>query len=264
MYQPLKEPATLSHVLDNGFRLFGAAFSRVWGLALLGALLPLLVFLPLGLFGAAMGPQFGGGLTLLIIPLAILAFAVSIGCMGAIIARLDAVAQGRELGFGEALKLGIRRSPILFASIFVYMLVVMVGMLLLIIPGIYLMISLMLGTYLIMVEGRGPIEALQRSRLLVQGNWWRTMAALMVPMVLMMTVMGLAQMLVVMISVPFGQEAMAATMLMSQGLNIIVQVVATPLIYALVLALYYDLRLRKEGDDLEARIGEAEEGSISA
>ncbi len=262
MYQPLKEPASLSHVLDNGFRLFGAAFTRIWALALLGALVPFLLFFPIGFFGASFGNQLGPALAILIIPMAILAVAISIGCMGAIIARLDAIAQGQELGFGAALKLGVRRSPILFASLLLYMLAISLGMLLLIIPGLYLMISLMLCTYLIMVEKSGPIEALKRSYRLVQGNWWRTMAALMVPTVLMMTVMGLAQMLVVMVSIPFGEEAVAMTMLISQGVNIIVQVIATPLIYAMVLALYYDLRLRKEGDDLEARIESIEEAPV--
>ncbi|MEO6714536.1 MAG: glycerophosphoryl diester phosphodiesterase membrane domain-containing protein [Mycobacteriales bacterium] len=54
-----------------------------------------------------------------------------------------------------------------------------VGFLVFVIPGIYLSVALAFTTPAIVLEGRGIIAAMKRSRALVSGAWWRTLGVLL-------------------------------------------------------------------------------------
>lgn len=71
---------------------------------------------------------------------------------------------------GAALRLWL---PWLVTMALIYVGVV-AGFLLLILPGIWLGISLSMATPVIAIEESGPIAAIRRSLQLVRGNWWET------------------------------------------------------------------------------------------
>jgi hypothetical protein len=56
---------------------------------------------------------------------------------------------------------------------------VFLGLVLLIIPGIWLGVSLVMATQVIAVEEVGPVGAIKRSFELVRGNWWETLGFLL-------------------------------------------------------------------------------------
>jgi hypothetical protein len=129
---------------------------------------------------------------------------------------------------------------------------------LLIIPGLIVMVSLMLSTNLVMFEGKGPVAALTGSHKLVWGNWWRTAAILTVGSILVM-VIYMAVALVIGLITPFIGLALADIVVYSTITGLLVGVfmnlLVMPFFSALLIALYWDLKLRKEGGDLAARVG---------
>jgi hypothetical protein len=123
---------------------------------------------------------------------------------------------------------------------------------------VILSVSLMLATNFVVFEGKGPIDALTGSHKLVWGNWWRSAAILTVGFILVI-VIYLAVGLVIGVVSPFiglGLDDVVMYSLVSGMLiGVLMNVLVMPFFTALLIALYWDLKLRKEGGDLAARVG---------
>jgi len=249
MYQPATSPQSIGGVLDDGFKLFRASLPRVIVLAFVGTLagqLPnMLVTDPQSISAVST--------TLLLAVLASLL--LSLGFYGAVVGRMNGEAQQQPLSAGDALALGLRRLLPLVAVTVLYMVIMMLGFLLLIIPGIIFGLSLMFSFYVVLLEGKGPLAGLAESHRLVWGNWWRTLVIISVATVIVMA----AYLLVVFVvgavfalgdTVDFVESLQTVEIIVTPLLG----AVAGPLFYALSLAAYYDLKLRRSGADLEARL----------
>lgn len=257
MFSLPREPQSIGKVLDTAFRLLRSAYSRALPLSLLYAVLlqlPSLIAPDMGSAGGAAGPA---PISPALLPVVLVAIVLGIAFYAAMTYSMDRVAHGEPVGFGEAVGKGMRKLLPVIGLAILYMLAVGVGMVLLIIPGIILMLNLALGFGLLVLEDRGPIDALRHSNTLVWGNWWRTLAELaiigllyMIPMILVMVVVGG----VVGATGAFQSGAGAFAINLA---NVVVVALLTPLMMAGYLAVLYDRRLRKEGGDLEARLSSA-------
>ncbi|GAB6008891.1 DUF7847 domain-containing protein [Dysgonomonas reticulitermitis] len=69
--------------------------------------------------------------------------------------------------------------PVLAASI-IYSVLMIIGFILCLIPGIIIAVYLYFYMYVYIVEDRGVVDSLQRSYELVKGNWWVTLGYLIV------------------------------------------------------------------------------------
>jgi hypothetical protein len=118
-----------------------------------------------------------------------------------------------------------------------------VGMVLLIIPGIYLAIAWMLTYQVMVIEKRAGWNALKRTRELSGGHLLRILGVALVAAILM-TVVSVALDLATM-SIP----------LLSTVVSSIVQAVYTAYLSAAFVVLYFDIRCRKEAFDLEHLAG---------
>jgi hypothetical protein len=174
--------------------------------------------------------------------------------IAAVVVRLGAVAEMHEASTGPALARAVRCLLSLIGAAILYFLAMAGGLILLIIPGIILSLSLSFGFFAIVLDGESALAGLKRSHRLVWGNWWRTLAVVSVPVVIVMILyLGLG--------IAFG-----ATLIMSDGrpasdvlitANLVEAAIAgitAPLIYSIMIAQYHDLKLRKEGHDLAARL----------
>ena len=175
MFALATQPQSIGKTLDSGFKLFFAGFKKVFFLALVAALISHLPQMFMGPLLSTTGPE-ASSVGLL--------FAVMFGAMvlslvfnTAVLSRLSLTGFGTGSGkgasddtFGRSISIGFKYLlPILFASI-LYGLAVAGGMVLLIIPGLFLMVSMYLYMPVIVVEGKGPFEALKRSFNLVAGR----------------------------------------------------------------------------------------------
>jgi hypothetical protein len=99
----------------------------------------------------------------------------------------------------------------------------------------------------LMVEGLKTVPAMRRSRELTQGHRSRLFSAFFVVGILTL-VAGIAAGLV---SVVFGPPESPGQAIAETVLGNLTELVLTPLGYIVSILFYYDLRIRKEGFDLE-------------
>jgi multisubunit Na+/H+ antiporter MnhC subunit len=136
---------------------------------------------------------------------------------------------------------GLERWGAVLAVIVLSAIVIGLGFVALLIPGIYLVVALYFAAQAVVAEDRSPVDALRRSRELVRDQWWRVFGIGIVFSVMIGVVGGIAT---------FGLR-FAADAADSQALELLGSMVAdvftigfTALAATLV---FFDLRVRQEG-----------------
>lgn len=253
MYSKPTSPQSIGQVLDGSFRLTRSAYRQTWVLALLAGL----VTTPASIYQFTQGESFTQSLLApadaVYWTLYSVGMLVSLVFLSAIYLRIDAIAGGTT-GGSNVMAAALRRYPWLLLSFILTLVAWAVGLVLLFIPGMILVVSLMLGMPILLLEGKGPINSLTSSHRLVWGHWWRTSViltvAFIVVMVLYMILGGIAGAVAPLIA--SGSAEIAAVMAVAIVLSL-AGILITPFFLALILNIYWDLKLRKEGGDLAAR-----------
>ena len=184
--------------------------------------------------------------TLLIVVLAYLASQIATGaCFKAISgAYLD-----EEAGWQDSLRFARSKLGSLVWLSFLTGLGVIVGLVLCVVPGIYLWVAWSVAAPVLLLEDVRGWKAMKRSRRLVKGRFWSTFAVVL----LMAILTGIVQAVFVgilagVVSVSGNEVAVAIADAIGQTAS---GVLTTPLSAAVLTVLYFDLRVRKEGFDLE-------------
>jgi hypothetical protein len=159
---------------------------------------------------------------------------------GAITRNIATEVTGQDLDVEQSYRFGFARlGPILVVSILVG-LATGLGLIVFIIPGIYIGVRLAVSIQALVVEGRRGTEAMRRSWHLVGGHWWHAAFTLLVAGLITAVVNAV-------ITAPFGAGAWFI-----QGIAAAVATIVTLPYGALVgVLLYLDLRARKEPLDLD-------------
>ena len=265
-FYPPGRPLAVAEVLDLAVQIFKASVIRCipYGIcAVTFEQLPNIYDLGSG----AIRQPFGGGRPIWLALFA-LGTLLALVAWSALLLRQRAIIEHTATSFRSELTEVIRRLPFFFLVTLLFFVVVCGPMAALLLAPpqyhVWLRIPLMvLGGYLaillscawpaVMVAGHGAVGALRQSVRLVWGNWWRVAAIYGVgaAAVLVLAIMvGILIALVVPTLVADIPVMMAVFTVLANGM---VAVVA-PFIGALLLAVFGDLRVRKEGIDLEQRI----------
>lgn len=246
------KPQSIGRVLDSGFKLFVKSFAGVFPLSLAAAAVLAVPNIANIITGAesAESPM-PGSIVLLTFLVALPIYMILIA---AVVYRLGAAAELHEATAGQAVARGVRCVLPLIGAALLYLLAVAGGLLLLIVPGIILSLSLSFGFFAIVLDDDSALQGLKHSHRLVWGNWWRTLTVVSVPVVLVMILyIGLITVFGVSVFMSDGQASSDA--LITVGLvEAAIGGVTAPLIYSIMIAQYHDLKLRKEGHDLAARL----------
>jgi hypothetical protein len=159
---------------------------------------------------------------------------------GAITRTIATEVTGQDLGLEQSYRFGFARlGPVLVVSILVG-LATLVGLVVFIIPGIYIGVRLAVSIQALVIEGRRGTDAMRRSWDLVGGHWWRAAFTLLVAALLTGVVNAV-------ITAPFSAGAWFI-----QAVAAAVATTVTLPYGALVgVLLYLDLRARKERLDLD-------------
>ena len=113
----------------------------------------------------------------------------------------------------------------------------------------------------LMVEGLRGRRALGRSFRLVRGRWWPTAAAVALGFLLAFVVQVIAaSLLQALLFTDIGDSALGAVVVSQLG-SALGAALATPFQAAIVAVVYFDLRVRREGFDLELLAGGVADGS---
>jgi hypothetical protein len=107
----------------------------------------------------------------------------------------------------------------------------------------------------LMVENLGPVQAVRRSWQLVQGYWWRTFALVLVLGILSAVISaGPAYLVIALVTLFTGSFDPVLTTAITGIISVITEAFFIPLSLTCYTLYYFDLRVRKEGFDLETAL----------
>jgi hypothetical protein len=228
-------PRRATEIIDASFRFYRAHFGDLVVLsalllvppALITAIVPTSLRVPVQIVGNLM-------------------FLVAQGAIAVLVA--GALEEDRALSAGETLRrLGSRAAAVIAVSIMAGILIGF-GALLLVIPGILIAVWTSVATPVAAIEGLRNSGALRRSRDLTRGQFWHVLGTLLLGWVIVMVLMLGGALALGMV---FGMLGFTQ---FSDMLASLLMVPLFPLIGVASSLLYYDLRVRGEGADVQAMV----------
>ena len=171
---------------------------------------------------------------------------------GATIKVISDVYMGETVSVKKAYAFAARKIGALILGGIIFGILVGIGTILLIIPGIYLMVAFYLFPYAIVLENKSSTQSLSRSQQLVKGSWFKLFLVILLMGVLTWVIQAIVQ-------VPWemyvrsSDDILTVIRLMPvvQLIQNILQLLIYPIGIIISILFYYDLRVRKEGYDLE-------------
>lgn len=260
------QPQSIGGVLDTTFQLYKASVVKMIPLSLLMVIAssPSTIYVftqgaagnpadPFAMLGMMRSPGYW---------LAVIAGMVgSLWMMSAAYLKIGAIGTGGDLALGSALQQALARVPVVLLMMILFSIAITIGFIVLIIPGLILMVTLALCFNPALFENKGPLNSLTQSHRLVWGNWWRTAAILTVGFIVLIVIYLLAG-LIIGVFTPLlvlggggNENLLLISMLSGLLIGILVSLLVTPFYISLAIATYWDLKLRKDGGDLAARVG---------
>ena len=247
---PRFEPMTTGVLLDRAFRLYTGNFALMLGISAAAYVPFYLIMLAIESSIGANLPSKDGGLSALLFQVLFLILWASIAFPLASGATTYAISErylGNPVTIGDALRRGLSHFwPLSIAQI-TATIRVMFGFLLLIIPGILWMLSYSLIVPVILIEGQKAVPSLRRSRDLIKDYRGKAFCILLVVNLLQLVLAGGVGVIAGML---FSSQGASGAVL-SSALNNLLSIFLTPLGIIAAILLYYDMRIRKEGFDLE-------------
>jgi hypothetical protein len=250
---------TTGELLDGGFTIYRRNFLAFFAAALIPQVPIIVLWLVLPAFigtgSAAQGAIQAA--SLLVLPYSLLAIALSAAALTYATARAYS---GADVSAGDALRQGLSRVAAVFIALFSYLIAVITGVLFFVIPGLIFLAMFFAAVPVIMIERRGPFEALGRSRQLSRGGRTRVLGVLMLtwlitflPALAFYVIAGVALGTQAVVT---GDTAALADSgwfgALTQAVGVVVGALTTPFFVAVTTLLYIDRRARTEAPDLEA------------
>jgi hypothetical protein len=284
VYVKSTAPRSIGGILDDGIKLYRDAFANSWLLALCAQLVltvPALIIQYQMRGAVADGSSAQALLSVFKSPVVwlpnLVGIVIFLGFYNALIVQLDGIATTKIVSRGRSLAVGFRLLPrtiLLFIVMFVALIVagvavgilagvlsalhatIMVGILVVALAGIaiYVWGRAFLANIALVVEDAQVFKSLGISWALIQNNWWRTVTVYAMAVILVMVLYVIiavvnAALAGATLRTPFGVGTV-----ISQLVSLVGGAVLMSFIPAILLAMYYDLKLRKEGADLASRV----------
>lgn len=228
MHAPALRALSIGEILDTAFALYRREFGKM-------VLATLILVSPLLLIQA-------------VVPLKYLGITDRLGNIFVLAAGAAVVLMASEQYMGRSIETGaaIRAVGSRFGSVwgaaFIQGIVVMIGLLLLIVPGIILLAWTFAMQQAVMIEGAGASDAFERSKSLARDSFWHIAGTSIVAFLITFTAaiaLGIASGFLI----PDPRWGLITINLLLVLLHPFAAVVST--------VLYYDLRVRKEGYDVQ-------------
>jgi hypothetical protein len=165
---------------------------------------------------------------------------------------------GGELTAGPAMRATGRRFLVLLAVFFMALLLKAAGLVLCLVGALVPMTLFLVTTPVVMLEEAGPVQAMARSVVLVRPRFWPVMA-IGIGSGLLASVLGNI------LGTPFTLAALAVGYhwgwILAAAGTVLPALVTTPFVSILATLVYFDLRIRNEGFDLQMIAAELARGA---
>ena len=258
-------PLSLTEILDETFTIYRQNFRLLFGIALIPNVAAMLVVAVMSAQQASqVDPTLDEALTTALIgmfALLIAQIAAEVGT-GAMTSAISDRILGRTATLGSSYRrIGARFGPFL-GYLFLKYLLIGVGMMFCLIPGVVFAIMTLVSVCAFVIEGKGPRESLERSWKLVSGHGFRVFGIYLLATILVVLItsavgflfsLAVAGSLEGAVSASIGEvvDTNPFVVIASGIVNGLSSALLAPVLAAAVTVTYYDLRVRKEGFDLE-------------
>lgn len=249
---PFERPQSAGEVLDAGISLFKASLLRCLPLSLAAVVLGQLPTMYARVQGRAFSifdPDPVEALLLLVAGLG------NLVVWGAILLRQNAIARGRVSRLAEDLGHPVARLLPVLGMLLASLALIAVGTALLIVPGVYVAVGLLLFAYpAMLLDGESALGSIRVSLRLVRGNWWRTVTIGTVALFAMIVFYAVGLVVGVLVVQVTGGGDVLRVGVAASVIGALIGALFPPFLCAVVVAQYSELRLRSAGGDLAQRI----------
>jgi hypothetical protein len=257
-------PLSLGEVLDGAFTIYRRQFASLFLTALIPQL-PMIVLL--GLYygflgsissttgvggdlssGTAMGMM---GAALLLLPIALLGSFTAVGGVTYQVARAYT---GAPVTTSDAIRRGFQRSLPMMGAYFVVGVLSMFGILAFIVGFFVVWVSAFAVAPAVVLERRGPVEALSRSWALIKGAWGEVFLVMFIAGMIAAlpgSAVGMFAMIGGLVISHGDPDKMMAVQAVGQVLSQITRTLTIPFSLGATVLLYYDRRVRTEALDVQ-------------
>lgn len=249
MSVPTMRPLSLGEALDASLAFYRQLFVQLLGVSLAAQAIPLAysAYLDAQTGGAAGGVVLHPVLFLVSLLIGILAGSIGTAASTLIVSESYL---GRSLTTGRALRRAMQFLGRLIALSVAMGLLVGVGFLLLVVPGFVMFSGLILSSPALVLENQPSAgAAMRRSWILSRGFRGKLLGAYLVAFLILM----IPPIAITVLAAMFGLSGATASA-QSTVVRIVasaLQVLVYPILYVITTVLYYDMRVRKEGFDIE-------------
>jgi hypothetical protein len=238
---PALRPLSLGEVLDVSFGLYRSLFVPLVVVAVICQAIPM----ALGVYLGVSGEMFVN----ILLSMLYGALAVVLGSIG--VAASTFIVSDAYLGRETSATVALQRATTLLGRLIVISILTSIlvglGFLLLIVPGVILLSGLLLSTVVAVLEAPpSATAAMGRSWDLTRGFRGKVFLAMVVAFLLL----GVPSIAIGGAGAIFGDSDGTVSLLILV-LEAVLQIFIYPFVYVVMTVLYYDLRVRKEGFDLE-------------
>jgi hypothetical protein len=234
------QPQSVGDLLRNTFAIYGKGFVVIF----LSYFLPLL---PFGICANEAQAAQATGLYLLIV---LCSLPVSLASTAAITISVSDICLGNVPSLARSYKKVFAVMLKLLGTSILQVIIIYIGVILLIVPGIIAMLWLLFTPSVVILEGLGGFTALKRSKNLAHGYNWRNLGVillLIIILVVIAAIIGAIFGLLVGLLLPPATHAFLIRILQA-----IANLVGGTITLTMIVLLYYDLRARKEAYDAAA------------
>jgi hypothetical protein len=172
----------------------------------------------------------------------LLSIPISMILQGAVMFGVYESLRGRAFPLGRSVQIAFDRFWLMLGVSILSSLMIMIATLCLIVPGVIVAIMLMVAVPAVVVEDCGVGAAFERSRDLTEGNRWRIFGLVCV----IICLAGGAAMVQVAIKALIAESALASTII-----DALISSVQSSFSSVLTAVVYYQLRMQKDGLDLD-------------
>jgi hypothetical protein len=253
---------SVGEILDRTFTLYRRNFLLFFGITAIPYMLNLVLnlvrllyfrdFTSAGIKGAGATATLSGSYFLMMLIAAAVGLVVYLFSQGATILAVTELYLGRTTSMASALGRVWDELGTLFGVVVLNGLAVGVGLILLVIPGLYMMCRLLVCVPAALVENLGPRESLSRSFDLTRDNAGRAFLLFLVYMCLVFAGGTLTGLLLLPVAVSHQDPSV---MRLWGSLSLVAQTLINSLVSPIFLiacaVFYFDLRIRKEAFDLQ-------------
>jgi hypothetical protein len=188
------------------------------------------------------------GLVPLII-VGLLSFAAVLIANGAAFKAIGDAYLGHTPDWMDSLRYASSRLGALLVLSIAWVVLVGIGFVLIVLPGVFLLVAWCVAIPALMLEGKRGFASLGRSFDLVRGRWWATFGRLLAAIVLLIVASVVVGAIIG--AIANGVKNVTLYVVLGGVSNVIADLLIIPFIAAVLTVIYIDLRVRKEAFDIE-------------